>query len=69
VVGLERKYGGHFENRMTHLNGEPAVVTFYQGALGYSTAIETDGERITAFYRVLNPDKLHHATGAPVELE
>ena len=25
-------------------------------------SIETDGERLTAFYRVLNPDKLRHAS-------
>jgi RNA polymerase sigma-70 factor (ECF subfamily) len=69
LVGLEHKLGPMLDNHVTRLNGEPAVVTFYQGALGYTTAIATDGERITAFYRVLNPDKLHHVTGEPVEME
>lgn len=69
LVGLEQKYGTLFENHITRLNGEPAVVSFYQDAVGFTTAIETDGDRITAFYRVLNPDKLGWVTGEPVEME
>lgn len=69
LVGLEHKYGPMLDNHVTRLNGEPAVVSFFHGTLGYTTAIATDGERITAFYRVLNPDKLRHVTGEPVEME
>ncbi|HEU4559164.1 MAG TPA: RNA polymerase sigma factor SigJ [Longimicrobium sp.] len=69
LISLERKYGSTMENQIRHINGEPAVATFHDGQLGYTTAIATDGERITAIYRVLNPDKLQRVVGEPVEME
>ena len=45
------------------LNGEPALVTAMAGRVLYTTSIDTDGVRIAAVYRVLNPDKLHHIGG------
>lgn len=59
VLGLEHKYGP-LEHTLTWLNGEPAIVTMYDGRLAFTTSVETDGERLLAFYRVLNPEKLRH---------
>ncbi|HET7234144.1 MAG TPA: nuclear transport factor 2 family protein, partial [Longimicrobium sp.] len=69
VLQLEKKFGSLVQNRLVHVNGGAAVATFAGELLGHVTSIETDGERITAFYRVLNPDKLGHVTGGPVEIE
>lgn len=69
LLALERKFGGVVENRLVAVNGQPAVAVFHGEDLAHVTAIATDGERITAFYRVLNPDKLQHVTGGPVDIE
>lgn len=42
---------------------EPAVVTRASGRVLFTTSIDTDGDRIVAAYRVLNPDKLRHVEG------
>jgi RNA polymerase sigma-70 factor (ECF subfamily) len=60
VLGLEHKYGP-LEHTLTWLNGEPAIATSIKGRLVFTTSVETDGERLLAFYRVLNPEKLRHA--------
>jgi RNA polymerase sigma-70 factor (ECF subfamily) len=46
------------ERRIVRVNGEPAIASFYNGQLHSVAAIETDGERIHAFYTIANPDKL-----------
>jgi RNA polymerase sigma-70 factor (ECF subfamily) len=69
LLALERKFGGLVESRLVNVNGQPAVAVFHGDLLAHVTSIATDGERITAFYRVLNPDKLQHAAGAPVDIE
>jgi len=68
MLKLEAKGAGIVTTRMVRLNGEPALAAFVYDALYHTTAIETDGERITAFYRVLNPDKLPSLT-EPVAIE
>ena len=60
VLGLEHKYG-YLEHSLTWLNGEPAIATKHDGRLVFTTSVDTDGDRLLAFYRVLNPDKLRHA--------
>ena len=49
-------------NRTAHeirsLNGGPAIVTLAGGRVFAVTAFDTDGSRITAAYRVMNPEKL-----------
>jgi RNA polymerase sigma-70 factor (ECF subfamily) len=62
VLGVEHKWGP-LEHTITWLNGEPAIATTYQGQLAYTTSVSTDGERLLAFYRVLNPEKLRNAVG------
>lgn len=60
LIGLERKGRGLAEHRVAWINGEPALVTHAAGRLLSTTSIATDGERVVAFYRVLNPEKLRH---------
>ena len=62
VLGLERKYPGMLRHEMAWINGEPAIASYSKDGLFCTTSIETDGERIVALYRVLNPDKLRNAT-------
>jgi RNA polymerase sigma-70 factor (ECF subfamily) len=46
------------ERKIVRVNGEPAIASFYNGRLHSVATIETDGERIHAFYTIANPDKL-----------
>jgi RNA polymerase sigma-70 factor, ECF subfamily len=69
MLALERKYRDQVEYRMVHLNGRPAVAAYHDGQLIHTTAVEMDGDRITAFFRVLNPDKLRRVDGGAVEME
>ncbi len=69
LLGLERKYGAVVVHRFTHLHGQPALVSAAAGLLHFTTVLETDGERIHAIYRVLNPDKLRRLGGGPVAIE
>ena len=64
VLGFERKGRGRLRHELARLNGEPAVVTYAGDRVVFTTSFATDGERLTGFYRVLNPDKLRHAAPA-----
>ena len=64
LLGLERKGRGVVRHSVAWVNGEPAILSHAGERLVYATSVETDGERLTAFYRVLNPDKLRHVEGA-----
>jgi len=59
-LGLEHKYPGVVTHEIIELNGQPAIGSYHEGVIAYVTMFETDGERILAVYRVLNPDKLAH---------
>jgi len=63
LLGAERKWGHVVTHRVAWLNGEPAILSQVGGRVFAITAIDTDGDRIVAFYRVLNPDKLRHVGG------
>lgn len=43
---------------IVRVNGEPAVASYYLGKLHSVATIDTDGERIYAYYSIANPDKL-----------
>lgn len=60
LLGIEAKYHRPFTYTFTHLNGEVALMMHADGKLFGVTFCETDGDRITALYRVMNPDKLAH---------
>jgi RNA polymerase sigma-70 factor (ECF subfamily) len=60
VLGYERKMRRTLRHELAWINGESAIVTRAGGRIVFTTAAATDGERLVAFYRVLNPDKLRH---------
>jgi len=68
MLKLHQKFASVITHRLVHVNGEPAVGAFAGGQLVHTTAIATDGERITGFYRVLNPDKLQRLANGVVEM-
>lgn len=47
-----------FKRRLVRMNGEPAIANYYAGRLHSVSVIETDGQRIHAYYTIANPDKL-----------
>jgi RNA polymerase sigma-70 factor, ECF subfamily len=53
-----RSAAGVVNRVIVHVNGELALATYVHGRLHSVATIETDGERILAFYSVVNPDKL-----------
>jgi RNA polymerase sigma-70 factor (ECF subfamily) len=63
-LGLERKWSHLVSHRIAPINGEPALVSEVDGRVLSVTAFASDGERLTAAFRVLNPDKLRHV-GVP----
>jgi RNA polymerase sigma-70 factor (ECF subfamily) len=61
ALGMEQKWGTITRHELAWINGEPAVATWHGERLVCTTSFESDGERLVAFFRVLNPDKLKHA--------
>jgi RNA polymerase sigma-70 factor, ECF subfamily len=60
LTKIAAKFGEEFSYRVVRLNGEPAVVEHRSGHLFAATFCETDGVRVSAMFRVLNPEKLTH---------
>jgi RNA polymerase sigma-70 factor (ECF subfamily) len=58
LAGIEKKYDRPFTYRIGHMNGEAVLIMYKDGLPFGVTHCETDGERILAFYRVMNPEKL-----------
>ena len=52
------KYGASLEHTLTTINGEPGLLTFAEGKIFSVTTFEFTGGKISALYRVMNPDKL-----------
>jgi len=63
LAKVQQKLGGGLEHRLAHLNGEAALLGFEGDALRQATFIQTDGQRIFAMYRLLNPEKLARVAG------
>jgi RNA polymerase sigma-70 factor (ECF subfamily) len=63
LIKIEQKYSRPFTYQLGHMNGEPALIMYKDGHPFGVTYCETDGDRILAFYRVLNPDKLNEVDG------
>lgn len=53
-----RQQGTAVQRRIVRVNGELGLATLFNGKLHSVTAIDTDGQRIYAYYTVANPDKL-----------
>ena len=60
LTKLAAKYGKRFTYRVVRLKGEPAVLEYASGHLFAATFCDIDGDRFSAMYRVLNPEKLTH---------
>jgi RNA polymerase sigma-70 factor, ECF subfamily len=60
LLGFDRKGRGILTHGLVWLNGEPTWVSWANGRVFSTTSIATDGARILAVYRMLNPDKLRH---------
>lgn len=48
------------ESRIIEVNGQPALATYRGGRIVWLDTVELAGGRITAFRRLVNPDKLAH---------
>lgn len=59
---IARKHGDAAEYRSVMVNGAPGLMRYFDGQLESVTACSIDGEQITGFYVVRNPDKLSHVT-------
>ena len=67
LLNIERKFARPFTYRIGHMNGEPALIMYTKDGKPFGvTYVETDGERILAMYRVLNPEKLGEVQGSPM---
>ena len=52
------KYGEFFKNVLYQINGELGLLTIAEGKIFSATTFEFTGGKISAMYRVMNPDKL-----------
>ena len=68
AIRFQRMGRGRVVHRVAWINGEPALLTLIDGRTLFTTSLATDGERVTAVYRVLNPDKLRRV-GPPAYLD
>jgi RNA polymerase sigma-70 factor (ECF subfamily) len=57
------KAGEFLKNVPYRINGEPGLLTFYQGKILAATTFEFTDGKISALYRVMNPDKLEAFAG------
>ena len=57
-MGVRRRFGGAQRWRIARVNGQAGLLAWLDGRLQSVTYFETDGQRILAVFRVLNPDKL-----------
>ena len=55
---LARRLGRHLTQSVLPVNGEPGLVSYFDGVPFSAMSFETDGRSILALYNVLNPEKL-----------
>ena len=48
----------HITREIKEINGEPGVVEYYDGQIFAVNTFESENDKITAIYRMMNPDKL-----------
>lgn len=51
-------HADHITREIREINGEPGIVEYYDGHIFAVNTFESESGRITAIYRVMNPDKL-----------
>src|SRR5690606_4550555 len=70
TLGVMRKISGRIAHEVVPINGQLGIATYVDGRPFSATAIEADGRRILAVFRVLTPDKLGGLIGlAPAQGE
>lgn len=52
------KAGADLTNVFYNINGELGILTFYEGKIFSATTFDVEDGKISALYRVMNPDKL-----------
>lgn len=57
-----KKFGESFKNVFFRINGELGILTFIEGKIYSATTFEFENGKISAMYRVMNPDKLKQIT-------
>lgn len=57
---LARKVRGRMRSELVWINGEPAIASYVGDRLFSTLSVDGDGERLIAFYSVLNPEKLRY---------
>ncbi|MDY6946036.1 MAG: RNA polymerase sigma factor SigJ, partial [Pseudomonadota bacterium] len=57
-AAILRRNAGGIERRIVRVNGELGLATSFRGKLHSVSTVDTDGERIYAYYTMANPDKL-----------
>jgi RNA polymerase sigma-70 factor (ECF subfamily) len=67
AIGFQRQGRGLVTHRITSINGEPAVLTLVDDRTLFTSSLAVDSDRITAIYRVLNPDKLRRVGPPPYQ--
>jgi RNA polymerase sigma-70 factor (ECF subfamily) len=55
---VARRYLPGSRREIVRLNGELAIASYFRDRLHSIATIDTDGERIHAYYTIANPDKL-----------
>jgi RNA polymerase sigma-70 factor, ECF subfamily len=68
IIGLEKVvrlfvkavagHADHITQELRDINGETGIVEYYDGHIFATNTFETENGKITAIYRVMNPDKL-----------
>ena len=66
LLGTYRKGGGKGEARVAPINGQPALLFYYEGRLVTAMTFELDGDRVRAVYAMRNPEKLRRVEAGPV---
>ena len=61
LLGITRKARCDLHRCLTTLNGQTAVITFRDGKLASTMALDVDDGRIRAVHIMRNPEKLRHA--------
>lgn len=51
-------YADHISRELRDINGEPGIVEYYDGQVFAVNTFASENGRITAIYRVMNPEKL-----------
>ena len=60
LLGVRRKGAADQVITLTHLNGEPALITLQDGVVTSTCSIEVDSSGICALHIMRNPEKLGH---------